>query len=154
MEDEDIAPNIHPANPVGVGRKSCLHTILEYSVPILARLSARSAVCLWRNIFVFHFVGSSKYNIQLKMHIQAKYYLVLKCWKKPQKAPKAEVWPRQDPTHISSRGIIFFSQQQFSNKTLRQCPCNHPEKEMVTRSFEVQLIPTSYLCIDIQVHHC
>ena len=41
MEDEDIAPNtVHTADPVGMDRKSCLYTILEYSG--LARLSAHT----------------------------------------------------------------------------------------------------------------
>ena len=41
MEDEDIAPNtVHIADPVGMGGKSCLYTILEYSV--LAQLSAHT----------------------------------------------------------------------------------------------------------------
>ena len=41
MEDEDIAPNTYgTADPVGMSRKSCLCTILEYTVLALARLSA------------------------------------------------------------------------------------------------------------------
>ena len=32
MEDEDIAPNTCTADPVGMGRKSCLYTALEYCV--------------------------------------------------------------------------------------------------------------------------
>jgi len=41
MEDEDIATNMYiQLDPVGMGRKSCLYTILEYCV--LARLSAHT----------------------------------------------------------------------------------------------------------------
>jgi len=34
MEDEDIASNmyLHSADPAGMDRKSCLYSILEYSV--------------------------------------------------------------------------------------------------------------------------
>jgi len=33
MEDDDIAPNMYiTADPVGMGRKACLYTILENSV--------------------------------------------------------------------------------------------------------------------------
>ena len=38
MEDEDIAPTTYTADPVGMGRKSCLFTILEYSVLVRYRL--------------------------------------------------------------------------------------------------------------------
>ena len=41
MEDEDIAPNAQAPDLVGMGRKSCLYTTLEYSV--LAQLSTHTA---------------------------------------------------------------------------------------------------------------
>ena len=48
---------------VGIFRKLCLYTLLEYSVQ--ARLSAQptgSSVCIWCNILVFTFAGLSIYN--------------------------------------------------------------------------------------------
>ena len=62
----NCAKYIHTADPVGVYRKSCLCTILEYSV--LASLSAHRYrldqlyVGFWRNFLVVHFAGSSIYN--------------------------------------------------------------------------------------------
>ena len=40
MEDEDIAPNTYTADPVSMGRQSCLYTMLEYCV--LALLSTHT----------------------------------------------------------------------------------------------------------------
>ena len=67
MADEEIAPNTYTADPVGRDRKSCLNTVLEYTVvcwrdflPILTK----SAVLYlyWDNSLVFHFAGSSMYS--------------------------------------------------------------------------------------------
>ena len=55
MEDEDMAPNTYAADPVGMGRKSCLYTILECKV--LARLSALTS---WIScMYVFGAISSS-----------------------------------------------------------------------------------------------
>ena len=54
MEDEAIAPNTYgTADPVGMGRRSCLYTSLEYSV--LARLSPHTdgTSCIYFCMF-FH----------------------------------------------------------------------------------------------------
>ena len=56
--DEDIAPNIHTADPVSMGRKSCLYTILEYSVrtgATFCSIPTGSAV----HMYVFGAISSS-----------------------------------------------------------------------------------------------
>ena len=59
MEDDDIAPNtVHTTDSVGMVRKLCQYTIFQIQHEFLPILTG-SAVRIWGNNLVFHFVSSS-----------------------------------------------------------------------------------------------
>ena len=64
MEDEDLAPNMYIKLIQSVWTESSTSTLyssIVYRHDFLT-IPTGSAVCIWRNILVFHFVGPSKYN--------------------------------------------------------------------------------------------